>query len=86
LRRFEHFVRVTFDDEDTACEIILRSLSGSAIDSRFATSTDGAETNQSRYKVVPILQPMKEVAPTPEINLTTPDGKRFPCAIFAARS
>ena len=37
------------------------------------------------YKAVSILQPMKEVAPTPEINLTTPDGKKISLRDFRGK-
>jgi peroxiredoxin len=37
------------------------------------------------YKAVPILQPMKEVAPTPEINLATPDGKKLSLKDFRGK-
>ena len=37
------------------------------------------------YKAVPILQAMKEVAPTPEINLTTPDGKKISLRDFRGK-
>ena len=41
--------------------------------------TLGPASAQSKvdYKAVPILQAMKEVAPTPDINLATPDGKKL---------
>ena len=37
------------------------------------------------YKAVPILQPMKEVAPTPEFNLATPDGKKISLKDFRGK-
>ena len=37
------------------------------------------------YKAVPILQAMKEVAPTPEINLATPDGKKLSLKDFRGK-
>ena len=37
------------------------------------------------YKTVPILQAMKEVAPTPEINLATPDGKKLSLKDFRGK-
>jgi peroxiredoxin len=37
------------------------------------------------YKVVPILQPMKEVAPTPEFSLSTPDGKKISLKDFRGK-
>src|SRR4030095_10043638 len=37
------------------------------------------------YKVVPILQAMKDTAPTPEFNLTTPDGKKISLKDFRGK-
>jgi peroxiredoxin len=37
------------------------------------------------YKVVPILQPMKEVGPTPEFSLSTPDGKKISLKDFRGK-
>ncbi|HYJ16639.1 MAG TPA: hypothetical protein VE170_14175, partial [Candidatus Limnocylindria bacterium] len=49
-------------------------------------AADGADSSTKvDYKVVPILQPMKEVAPTPEINLTTPDGKKISLRDFRGK-
>ena len=47
----------------------------------------GAEstTKVDYKKAVPILQPMKEVAPTPEINLTTPEGKKISLRDFRGK-
>jgi len=42
----------------------------------FALSQVSAQSKID-YKVVPILQPMKDSAPTPEINLNSPDGKKI---------
>ena len=41
--------------------------------------------SQVDYKAVPILQAMKEVAPTPEINLATPDGKKLSLKDFRGK-
>jgi cytochrome c biogenesis protein CcmG, thiol:disulfide interchange protein DsbE len=37
------------------------------------------------YKVVPILQPMKDTAPTPEFSLNTPDGKKISLKDFRGK-
>jgi peroxiredoxin len=37
------------------------------------------------YKVVPILQPMKDVGPTPEFSLSTPDGKKISLKDFRGK-
>ena len=37
------------------------------------------------YKVVPILQPMKEVGPTPEFSLSAPDGKKISLKDFRGK-
>ena len=47
----------------------------------------GPASAQSKvdYKAVPILQAMKEVAPTPDINLATPDGKKLSLKDFRGK-
>jgi peroxiredoxin len=37
------------------------------------------------YKVIPILQPMKDAAPTPDINLVTPEGKKISLKDFRGK-
>ena len=37
------------------------------------------------YKAVPILQPMKDTAPTPEFSLSTPDGKKVSLKDFRGK-
>jgi peroxiredoxin len=37
------------------------------------------------YKAVSILQPMKDTAPTPEFNLTTPDGRKISLKDFRGK-
>jgi peroxiredoxin len=37
------------------------------------------------YKVVPILQPIKDVGPTPEFSLSTPDGKKISLKDFRGK-
>ena len=37
------------------------------------------------YKVVPILQPMKDNAPTPDFTLATPDGKKLSLKDFRGK-
>ncbi|HEY5542935.1 MAG TPA: hypothetical protein VIM04_06740, partial [Candidatus Binatia bacterium] len=37
------------------------------------------------YKAVPILQPMKDVAPTPDFSLSTPDGKKISLKDFRGK-
>ena len=37
------------------------------------------------YKALSILQPMKEIAPTPEINLAAPDGKKISLKDFRGK-
>ena len=49
-------------------------------------AADAAESSAKvDYKAVSILQPMKDVAPTPEINLTTPDGKKISLRDFRGK-
>jgi peroxiredoxin len=37
------------------------------------------------FKVIPILQPMKEVAPTPDFSLTNPEGKKVSLKDFRGK-
>jgi peroxiredoxin len=37
------------------------------------------------YKAVPILQPMKDVAPTPDFSLSTPDGQKISLKDFRGK-
>jgi len=47
--------------------------------------TPALAQSQVDYKAVPILQAMKEIAPTPEINLATPDGKKLSLKDFRGK-
>ena len=40
---------------------------------------------KSTTKSVPILQPMKDTAPTPDFNLATPDGKKLSLKDFRGK-
>jgi peroxiredoxin len=40
---------------------------------------------QVNYKAVPILQPMKDSAPTPDFNLITPEGKKISLKDFRGK-
>jgi thiol-disulfide isomerase/thioredoxin len=53
----------------------------------WVVAADQPAWSQSKidYKAVPILQPMKEIAPTPEINLSTPDGKKISLKDFRGK-
>ncbi len=44
-----------------------------------------AQTKIDYKKAVPILQPMKEVAPTPDFGLTRPDGKKISLKDFRGK-
>ena len=44
-----------------------------------------AQTKIDYKKAVPILQPMKEAAPTPDFSLTTPDGKKISLKDFRGK-
>ena len=44
-----------------------------------------SQTKVDYKKAVPILQPMKDAAPTPEFNLTTPDGKKISLKDFRGK-
>ena len=44
-----------------------------------------AQTKIDYKKAVPILQPMKEAAPTPDFSLTTPEGKKISLKDFRGK-
>jgi peroxiredoxin len=44
-----------------------------------------AQTKIDYKKAVPILQPMKDAAPTPDFNLTTPEGKKISLKDFRGK-
>lgn len=50
----------------------------------FVGQTSGAQSKVD-YKVVPIMQAMKENAPTPDFSLTTPDGKKISLKDFRGK-
>ncbi|MET0583338.1 MAG: redoxin domain-containing protein, partial [Candidatus Binatia bacterium] len=56
---------------------------GSSIVLSFASAW--SQTTVDYKKAVPILQPMKDTAPTPEFNLTTPDGKKISLKDFRGK-
>jgi peroxiredoxin len=55
---------------------------GSSIVLNFAPAWSQTKVD---YKAVSILQPMKDTAPTPEFNLTTPDGKKISLKDFRGK-
>ena len=46
----------------------------------------GWAQSKVNFKVIPILQPMKEVAPTPEFSLATPEGKKVSLKDFRGKT
>lgn len=56
--------------------------------SMFLTFSGASGWAQSKvnFKVIPILQPMKEVAPTPEFSLATPEGKKVSLKGFRGKT
>jgi peroxiredoxin len=58
------------------------ALSGSLIVLSVAPVSTQSKVN---YKVVPILQPMKDLAPTPEFSLSSPDGKKISLKDFRGK-
>jgi thiol-disulfide isomerase/thioredoxin len=58
-----------------------------ALSAGFTMLSIAAARSQSKvdYKVVPILQPMKDTAPTPEFSLNTPDGKKISLKDFRGK-
>ena len=64
------------------CLFMLTTLSGSLL--AFSQAAAWAQAKID-YKVVPILQPMKDNAPTPDFNLVTPDGKKLSLKDFRGK-
>jgi peroxiredoxin len=50
----------------------------------FSPAPAGSQS-KINYKVVPILQPMKDNAPTPDFTLTTPEGKKLALKDFRGK-
>ncbi|HEX9262966.1 MAG TPA: TlpA disulfide reductase family protein, partial [Candidatus Binatia bacterium] len=57
-------------------------LTGSLLALSFASAWSQTKVD---YKAVPILQPMKDTAPTPEFSLNTPDGKKISLKDFRGK-
>jgi thiol-disulfide isomerase/thioredoxin len=62
-------------------------LSTVALIAAFIVLAFAPVSSQSKvdYKVVPILQPMKDTVPTPEFSLNTPDGKKLSLKDFRGK-
>ena len=83
LRRSNQLVRVLYNESVLTVNFaIFIDALGSLIALSRAPPSAQAKVD---YKAVPILQPMKEVAPTPEINLATPDGKKISLKDFRGK-
>lgn len=46
----------------------------------------GWAQSKINFKVIPILQPMKEAAPTPDFSLTDPEGKKISLKDFKGKT
>jgi hypothetical protein len=68
LRRTERFGKVSFMPQKALCGLLLMVLTLGA--------NPGWAQSKINFKVIPILQPMKEAAPTPDFSLTDPEGKK----------
>jgi len=65
----------------TQCAVVVALASG-----LFALGKAPAwSQSQVNYKAVPILQPMKDSAPTPDFSLTTPEGKKISLKDFRGK-
>lgn len=51
----------------------------------FVVSEPGWSQSAVNYKAIPILQPMKDNAPTPDFTLSTPDGKKLSLKDFRGK-
>jgi peroxiredoxin len=49
-------------------------------------ATPGWAQSKINFKVIPILQPMKEAAPTPDFSLTDPEGKKISLKDFRGKT
>ena len=78
LRRAERFGKVSFMPEKALCGLLLMVLTLGA--------NPGWAQSKINFKVIPILQPMKEAAPTPDFSLTDPEGKKISLKDFRGRT
>lgn len=81
LRPFGEFVTVLSMKQSIRGVVVSAALAASL----FASS--GSVSGQARvdYKIVPILQPMKDKAPTPDFTLADPDGKKLSLKDFRGK-
>src|SRR6266481_490325 len=65
---------------------LLKQLFGFLLTFFVAGATPGWAQSKVNFKVIPILQPMKEVAPTPEFSLASPEGKKISLKDFRGKT
>jgi thiol-disulfide isomerase/thioredoxin len=79
LRGFGQLVRVL------PMKSSMRSIAVAAALTGLLASPVGSAQAKINYKVVPILQPMKEKAPTPDFSLATPEGRKLSLKDFRGK-
>ena len=66
--------------------MLLKSFLGLFLGSFAFAVTPGWAQSKINFKAIPVLQPMKDVAPTPEFSLTTPEGKKISLKDFRGKT
>jgi peroxiredoxin len=66
--------------------ILLKRLSVLLLGFFALGAAPGWTQSKVNFKVIPILQPMKEVAPTPDFSLTNPEGKKISLKDFRGKT
>ena len=78
LRRPKRFDKVPFMPLKVIFALVLTS---------FALGAEpGWTQSKINFKAIPILQPMKEAAPTPDFSLTDPEGKKISIKDFRGKT
>lgn len=65
--------------------VISLTLAAWSIGGQFTLPQAAAAQSKVDYKVIPILQPMKDNAPTPDFTLPAPDGKKVSLKDFRGK-
>jgi peroxiredoxin len=66
--------------------MLLRSFSGVLLLIFAVGAAPGWAQSKINFKVIPILQPMKDAAPTPDFTLADPDGKKISLKDFRGKT
>src|SRR5216684_1750381 len=66
--------------------LLLRSLLALLMSFFILGATRGWAQSKINFKVIPVLQPMKEVAPTPDFSLLNPAGQKISLKDFRGKT